>query len=189
MKTCTICKSERPLFDFVKCSRNKSGLSARCKPCARDISKEREKTRLYTPEQIARKRAYHAEWTAARKGTDEWAIARRDANAKWLEANAPRKRATNAAWKAANKPKVMADTRFRQAKQQLATPPWCDRKEIESIYELAAEFRAAGFDVQVDHIVPLRGRNVSGLHVPQNLRLCLAKHNQSKGNKLDEALL
>lgn len=70
-----------------------------------------------------------------------------------------------------------------QRKLLAATPPHIDPKYIDEVYEFASECREAGFDVEVDHIVPIRGTDVCGLNVPWNLRVCLKSHNRAKGNR------
>lgn len=70
------------------------------------------------------------------------------------------------------------------------TPKWLSeeqRKEIKEIYRKAVDLeRSSGVPHQADHIVPLRGDNVSGLHVPWNLQVLTAKQNAEKSNKFQE---
>lgn len=62
----------------------------------------------------------------------------------------------------------------------LATPKWVDVEAILTIYEEAKLRRLGGEDVEVDHIVPLAGDGVCGLHVPWNLRIISREANQLK---------
>lgn len=65
-------------------------------------------------------------------------------------------------------------------------PSWLneeDNAEIKNIYLTAANMREIGIDCQVDHIIPLQGKIVSGLHVPNNLQILTKSENCSKGNR------
>lgn len=69
-----------------------------------------------------------------------------------------------------------------------ATPTWADKEQMLATYEYAHWLRSIGVDAEVDHIVPLYGRGVCGLHVHCNLRVVLKTDNRSKNNRLDPAL-
>ena len=80
-------------------------------------------------------------------------------------------------WKTRNPHKVLALNAVRRAGKMQRTPSWLsteDFKKINDIYELCP----SGY--HVDHIIPLKGRYMSGLHVPANLRVVTADFNLSR---------
>jgi len=56
------------------------------------------------------------------------------------------------------------------------TPTYINLEKIKLIYKLCPK------DYQVDHIIPLNGHNVCGLHIENNLQYLLAKENNIKLN-------
>lgn len=74
----------------------------------------------------------------------------------------------------------------RRLIQNLATPPWVDHSAIAEIYrQCRARTVETGVLHHVDHIVPILGRTVCGLHVAWNLRVITADENQRKSNRFD----
>jgi 5-methylcytosine-specific restriction endonuclease McrA len=83
------------------------------------------------------------------------------------------------------KAKINARNNKRKAQKLQATPKWLTEehfKQIEQFYIAAKDLRWED-EMHVDHIVPLNGVTISGLHVPWNLQLLTKEENLRKGNK------
>lgn len=110
-----------------------------------------------------------------------------DISNKWKAENPDLVRLTGFFWRQANRGKVLASKARRRAVKLQRTPKWltpADFERMALIYDLAKgmEF-ATGIPHHVDHIIPLRGKLVSGLHCPSNLQIITAAENCSKSNK------
>lgn len=85
-------------------------------------------------------------------------------------------------------PNLTRSQRYR-AILKLATPRWADITAIEQIYAEREKLNQRYPDIapfHVDHIVPICGEYVCGLHVPANLRLISATEKITKQNFLCE---
>jgi len=76
----------------------------------------------------------------------------------------------------------------RRASQLQRTPVWAELEKIQGFFT-AAEIVSAVLNEpwHVDHIIPLQGKNVSGLHVYENLQILPGKENLRKRNKFEGA--
>lgn len=105
----------------------------------------------------------------------------------WYAANKEKANSYGLLWSKNNRHLKNATQAKRRAAKRNATPKWLDDnhlKQIELYYMVAKWVEGILKEkVHVDHIVPLQGDNVSGLHVPWNLQLLTEAHNLSKSNK------
>ena len=119
---------------------------------------------------LERKREYKKEWYQKNK-----------------ERLIPKLVAYSKEWRLANPEKHAARQGKRRASKLQATPKWLNKEQLNSIlleYELAKWCtEVIGIQYDVDHIVPLKGKTVCGLHVPWNLQVIQGSENRSKGNK------
>lgn len=113
---------------------------------------------------------------------------RAKARAKWLAANAEKAKEQNRRWFRDNPDAARAKSAKRRAAELRRTPPWLTDDEhwvMREAYDLAVQrTRLTGIPWDVDHIIPLQAKTVSGLHVPWNLRVIPAAENRSKGNRI-----
>jgi hypothetical protein len=158
MKVCSCCKNELSAENFYKSSKNKDGLRGICKKCIKDQSA-----------------AYYS------SNKEHYSEHRKE----YYLNNKEEYRKRDKKWVSNNKGKVTAKVRQRELNKSKRTPFWADSQKIQSYYSVCSFFNEVnGYTkYHVDHIIPLHGKNVSGLHVHTNLQIIPAKENLSKGNK------
>jgi hypothetical protein len=87
-------------------------------------------------------------------------------------------------WHKENRWKSRAKGTLRRLALRNAVPGWANLFYIKQIYELSElRTKLTGFRWHVDHVIPLKGKNVCGLHVENNLSVIPAFENLSKHNK------
>jgi 5-methylcytosine-specific restriction endonuclease McrA len=190
MKTCKKCKEIKQLTEFNRYKASKDGLFTICKSCvaiqnANYYNKNRE-NRL----------KYHKEYSQTEKGK----ASLRKGNLKHQKT--PKGKASLKRYAQSSKGKAsraIIDKRHRQtphgkaahnaisakyrAAKLQATPKGLTKEqlfEIKSFY-----VKAETSNCHVDHVLPLQGESICGLHVPWNLQILTGSENDSKGNKFD----
>ena len=161
MKKCSKCKDNKPITDFYKKSRGKFGVGCVCKPCKK-VQNKRYHTEEKERVSINKKKYYLDNRKEILKSRSEWGKSNPD------KVN-----------------EISARKRKRKGKANLKSLSTLKQSQIREIYRKCREYREMGFNFQVDHIVPLNGKNVSGLHVPWNLQIVTAEYNLKKGNKYE----
>jgi len=189
MKTCNKCKVEKSLELFSKRRREKDGLQRSCKTCYNaykrayrkaNIEAELEYGKTYREANRERIAIYNKAWTEANR--DKAAAGKR----KWSRENPEKVAACTKAYRTANAGKVNALTAKRRAAKIQRTPSWACLDNIKEFYTCAKELEElTGIEFHVDHIVPLLGKFVSGLHVALNLQILTAHDNICKNNSFE----
>lgn len=156
MKTCLICQASLPLSAFATAKSGRMGLHPWCRECVKRYNQARYATGQKPSRHVRKSTAFIVDYAPSDKTVTE----RKD--------QSPGFRTAERVW-------------HRLLKQR-RIPPWVRFEEVLPIYEAAALAR----HFVVDHIVPLKGKRVSGLHVPWNLQLLTPYENSVKHNKHDQ---
>lgn len=105
--------------------------------------------------------------------------------AAWRIVNKGKTRANKRKFQEENRAHRCAYQRNRDAEKLQRTPAWANHDHISGVYELCGMFRRVGLDLEVDHVIPLKGKHVSGLHVESNLQILHSLKNRSKKNRYE----
>jgi len=112
------------------------------------------------------------------------------AKKKWRDKNKEIQYTLILEWRKNNKARYNYLHAKRRAAKINATPAWLTNEEhrlISEYYVMAKELeKVFPWGQQVDHIIPLQGKTVCGLHVPNNLQILSVWQNQSKNNNYTE---
>jgi hypothetical protein len=200
MKTCIKCLATKSVLLFPKRGND-------CKECVAvymaiyrtennsRIAQLKKEWKLSNSDHVkAKDKAYSLLYPERRAQAGvKWRLANPEVNkehkAKYVIHNKEAVKLSKTAWAISNPDKLRARDARRRAAKLERTPKWetfDDKETISHIYWLAVEFsRAFDTKYEVDHIIPLQGTNVSGLHTPANLQIIPAANNRVKSNSYE----
>ena len=165
MKQCTQCKQTKKYNEYYKRASSSDGYKTECIECSK---KRTNKWRQKNKNKI---KQYWSKWVKDNKEH------RQQYQKQYMRLHQQNNKAY---WNARNSQ--------RRAQKLKATPAWLNTDYawmIEEIYELCQlRSKVTGVDHHVDHIVPLKGKTVCGLHVPWNLQVIPWYDNLTKRNNL-----
>ena len=166
MKTCWKCKQTKEFIEFGRNRSKPDGLATECKPCKREQDKA----------------VYFKNKKTIKQKAKEWYYKNKES---FTEQQKQNFRLADQRYRKRHPDRLASKNMRRLANKINATPAWADKVAIDYVYFAAKVIeRVYGTKWHVDHIIPLNGKTVCGLHVHNNLQLLAPLDNIKKSNKL-----
>ena len=176
VKTCSKCGEQKPVSAFPWRSKARGKLQPHCKPC------KNSRAKVYYLENAEERRQKKREYESENK---DLVLLRQK---KMREKDPEKFRARSRRYQKNNPGVVNARNAKRYTSLKSRSVAWADEDAIRAFYEEAARLeQETGIKHHVDHIIPLQGELVSGLHVENNLQVIPANENLSKSNHYEVA--
>jgi hypothetical protein len=174
-KVCSSCNKVKSTKEFALYKTGKDGFASQCKSCNSKYSyeyyrKNKLKKSQYDKTRYAKKREEISKRNRSYylKGREKALIKQRQ-------------------WAKNNPHLVRLQSSQKRANKRNAIPPWLNKshkEEIKLMHLLAKSLeRQTGNKYHVDHIIPLKHKEMCGLHVPWNLRVITEEENMRKNNR------
>lgn len=212
MKLCNCCQQTKPIDAFYSQKRGIHGVKAQCKLCFNALRSARWATRSkeavqkdlarqaeYRERNREKLREYHREWSTLnpekirayskvyRSNNSEQV---KDRCLAWQKANPEKVVAKSIRWQKRHPERAVAAVMKREARKRQAYAPWdqefTDFVSLEAAHLCKLREAATGIKWHVDHVIPLGGEEVCGLHVWNNMQVIPGVLNVRKGNKMIE---
>jgi hypothetical protein len=182
-KICNQCKQGKPVANFYANKRMKDGLNTFCIVCHKADNVARKAVNRAKPDFKALEAVCKKEYRE--RTVEQRAVYMLD----WRGNNTKHVAQYGKKYRNLNKARYAFLCQKRKIDLLQRTPKWLTQDDfwvMREAYELAAlRTKMFGFSWHVDHDIPLRGKRVSGLHTPNNLRVVPATVNQAKTNKFE----
>lgn len=182
-KSCSKCRSDKALNDFSNNSRAVSGLSPQCRECqslvySENADKIKGNVKAYSAKNKTKIREKSKEYYHKNK---EKIVERATL---WASKNPQKRREIEQAYNAENQHEKNARNALYRARKKNATPSWLTPEQLAKMVDF---FKKCPKNNHVDHIVPVGGDEVCGLHVPWNLQYLPSFVNESKSNYFSDS--
>ena len=164
MKYCPLCEKQLPLDSFYRHKLTKDGRNTYCKSCTK------VKSSVYQKENKSAVNKKNRIWQRANRKKTASYLRKYRANNPGFSYECNKRHMERYPWKNA------FDCMKRHTGKIKRTPPYADMDAIKFFYECCPK------GCHVDHVIPLRGRNISGFHIETNLQWLPAEQNISKSN-------
>lgn len=169
LKRCTKCDQVKENSEYNVRRASPDGLMQKCKECCKEYATT---WRAENPDNF--KQYYAEKKLSLQKKYKEWREANPEQRAEYM-----------AKWGKENAPLVAEKNMRRHAGKIQATPKWANREKMVEFYKEAERLtRETGVPHHVDHIYPLNGKIVCGLHCEANLNVITQFENIQKLNRM-----